>query len=102
MIKGASSEVARKEIASIVDNLFKYYYDFFSNNEVLNSDGIRLYKRISYYLYLLDDKLAISYYKESLRDPSLENVLKFSNLFLNDLDDKLKIYIYGEFYKIKK
>ncbi|MCE4608457.1 MAG: hypothetical protein F7B61_05820 [Caldisphaeraceae archaeon] len=97
-MEGASSEGAIKEIRNILIKLFENYYSFFSRNERLNSDGIRLYKRISYFIHFLDEP-KINSYRKSFRDPTLENIRSFATLFLNDIDTLIEISINKDIYK---
>ncbi|WP_048816813.1 hypothetical protein [Caldisphaera lagunensis] len=97
---GASSEGADaiKEIKRILEILLENYNKFFNNDERLNSDGIRLYKRISYYLYLIDQKDIVNSYKKSFRNPTLENILDFARHFIKDVDNIIKISAFNEIY----
>jgi len=98
MMEGASSEGAIKEIKNILIKLLENYYSFFSRDERLNSDGIRLYKRISYFIHFLDEP-KISSYRKSFRDPTFENILSFATLFLDDIDTLIEISINKDMYK---
>ncbi len=97
---GASSEggKANKEIKRILEILLENYNSFFNSDERLNSDGIRLYKRISYYLYLIDQNNVVNLYKKSFRNPTLENILEFARYFIEDVDDIIKISAFNEIY----
>ncbi|MGC8572942.1 MAG: hypothetical protein ACP5L0_02925 [Caldisphaera sp.] len=88
---GASSEGAKanKEIKNILIKLLENYGEFFSRDERLNSDGIRLYKRVSYFLHLIDNKTLVNLYKKSFRNPTIENIIEFAKYFIDAEDIKI-------------
>ncbi|MFP3143734.1 MAG: hypothetical protein RXQ93_01770 [Caldisphaera sp.] len=97
---GASSEgakAANKEIKNILRALLENYAKFFNRDERLNSDGIRLYKRVSYFLYLIDNKALVNLYKKSFRNPTIENIIEFAKYFI-DAENIVKISALNEFY----
>jgi len=87
-----------KDLRFLMIKLLSGYHLYFDKNDVLNSDGRKLFEEIARMLVYEhpEYKKVVS---KARRNPSLENILKVAEIFMDrsEAEKVLKVGIYGPY-----